>query len=124
MDDNVKLQEAIREFGKNLRSIADDLVILAKLLGGVEEEKEVDELDKKISKLVSDWYKLISDYRKERDCHFTISIDYCYDGKIKYYLEHNGYRYGEWSYEPSSLEEAKKILVDKLVEMINELGEK
>ncbi|RLG43052.1 MAG: hypothetical protein DRN81_07285, partial [Thermoproteota archaeon] len=50
---------------------ADDLVLLAKLLGGVEEEKGVDELDKKISKLVSVWYELISDYRKERDCHFT-----------------------------------------------------
>ena len=79
----------------------------------------MNDLDEKITKLETIWYNLACPgHYKDDDCHFYITIDYCYCGEIRYLIEHDGYISGRWSERVDSLDAAKRVLVSRLVSMI------
>lgn len=79
-------------------------------------------MNKKISRLVGLWYKLIGPiHHKDRDCRFQINKLWKYDGILTYELEHHGYilyhRKDIEEFETSTL--AHEALIELLIAAIN-----
>lgn len=79
--------------------------------------------DQEIRDLVAKWYRYVSsNYCKERDSHFTITLDYHYDGQLACEVEHAAYIGESFNHITDSLEEAQRILRLKIKLLI--AGEK
>ena len=79
------------------------------------------DINEKISKLTGLWYSCLISFRKDRDCHFTITKTWSYDGKMKYDVDHYGYVADEFHEQFNHEQAAYEFLANKIDENIRKL---
>lgn len=81
-------------------------------------------IDEELQDLTSKWFEYVSlDHHKDRDCHFYITLDYKYGGMPIFGIDHYGYVGDEFHAKAHTLDKAKKILKERIEQMILLEGE-
>ena len=81
-------------------------------------------MDKDIIELTSKWYEYVgTNHHKDRDCHFTITLDYKYGDEPIFEIDHYGYVGEEFHDAAHTLDKAKEILLERIKQMIMIEGE-
>jgi hypothetical protein len=88
-----------------------------------EAQQKINDLERKVDKLVTEYNLIIRDHHKDSDCRWAIQRIWEYGEPDGWWLRHGGYCYCEVDEQYSTYYEALKAMYEHLVDAVGQVVE-